>query len=91
MSDHKKAKAKNGKVGLPDLTAVFKELFDACILARVACRAMEECDDDNYGPAIFALHQCVGAVTEVSDKLREAAIQLPRFRRKNVNAQGGAS
>ena len=91
MSGRKEAKTKKGKVELPELTSVFKELFDACILARVACRVMEECEGDNYGPAILALHQCVGALTEISDKLQDAAVRLNQLRRKNTNVQGSTS
>lgn len=70
----------------PTIGAIFGALIEAHALVYVACRFMEESDDDDYGCGVFVLRQGVAALDKLLKQAERAALQAGRGRK-----QGGAS
>ena len=68
------------------LSAIFEGLIEAHALVYVACRFMEESDDDDYGHGVFVLHQGVATLEKLLKQAERAALQA-----KRAQKQGGAS
>ena len=72
---------------LPDLDAVYYEVFDAYSIIRCAVRTIDESNGEEDETAGFSsLHQGVEALGKAVGHLEDAAAQLFRFQRA-----GGAS
>lgn len=71
---------------VPSIGAIFEALIEAHAVVYVACRFMEESDDDDYGHGVFALRQGVAALEELLKMAERAALQAEKAQK-----HGGAS
>ena len=89
MSARKSAGASLKEVAADDAStigAIFEALIETHGLVFVACRFMEESDDENYGAGVFVLRLAVTALEKLLKQAERAALQADR-----AQNQGGAS
>jgi hypothetical protein len=75
------------KVEVSDIATIYRTFLAAHLLVRVACRGIEDRDDDD---SLMVLRQGVDALDKVSGKLERAGMEFERLRSTNKKG-GGAS
>jgi hypothetical protein len=76
------------KVEVADMATIYREFLDAHLLVRVACRGIEDRDDDD---SLMLLRQGVDALGKVSGKLEMAEMEFERRLRSTKKKERGAS
>ena len=63
---------------VPTIGAIFEALIEAHAVVYVACRFMEESEDDDYGHGVFALRLGVAALEQLLKLTERAALQAEK-------------
>lgn len=63
---------------VPTIGAIFEGLIEAHALVHVACRFIEESDDDDYGYGVFVLRQGVAALKRLIGQAEEATLEAKK-------------